>query len=329
MMNRFVPLRALAGAILVTALAPVCAQSPAADKPAPPPAPMAPGIIGQPAGTGAYPAVAEVDARLPRHTLYHPAGAVPGKMPIVVWGNGGCRDNGLTASRFLREIASHGYFVVAAGHARQERPLVPPPKLLPVPPVPVVFNGPGAGADETLTSDVIAGLDLALAENLRAGGRWHGRLDPDRVAVMGHSCGGLQAIEIAADPRIRTAVIWNSGVYIRHAAGERQGVSLDKAALTRMHAPVAYINGGPADIAYSAALDDFERIKHVPALFAWTSIGHSGTFSVEGGGEYGKIGVAWLDWQLKGDAAAGNMFTGPQCGLCVQPSWTVRRHKID
>jgi hypothetical protein len=29
--------------------------------------------------------------------------------------------------------------------------------------------------------------------------------------------------------------------------------------------------------------------------------------------------------QLKGDARSGLMFEGPDCGLCVNPKWVVRR----
>src|SRR6478735_6634315 len=117
-----------------------------------PPAPHGPGVIDAPSGTGPYPAVAEVDAGLPDNTLYHPAKLPPKPMPIILWGNGGCRDNGLGNARFLREIASHGYLVVAAGHARQEeamRPVAPPNTPPVVPTGQPGGAGPGPGADET------------------------------------------------------------------------------------------------------------------------------------------------------------------------------------
>jgi hypothetical protein len=31
--------------------------------------------------------------------------------------------------------------------------------------------------------------------------------------------------------------------------------------------------------------------------------------------------VAWLEWQLRGDANAAKMFVGNDCGLCRDPAW--------
>jgi hypothetical protein len=55
---------------------------------------------------------------LPHHTVYRPSdlGALRGaKMPIFVWGNGGCEDEGNRYRYFLSHIAAHGYLVVALG----------------------------------------------------------------------------------------------------------------------------------------------------------------------------------------------------------------------
>ncbi len=295
--------------------------------------PRPPGVIGAPGGSGRYPAVAQVDARLPGFTLYRPARLPRAPMPIVLWGNGGCRDNGLGNARFLREIASHGYLIVAAGHARNEEPMRAAllPSTTPVTPAGAPNTaGPGRGADETSATQLIEGLDWAIAENGRAGSRLRHRLDTRAVGVMGHSCGGLQAIAVSADPRIKTSMIWNSGVYNRGVATGRSGISVTKDQLAAIHGPVAYINGGPADIAYENALDDFRRIDRVPALFAWLPVGHGGTFfTAPNGGSYGQVGVAWLDWQLKQDQTAKRLFAGPDCGLCVDKSWTVMRKRLD
>jgi dienelactone hydrolase len=305
--------------------------APAAAQEAPPPHP--PGIIGVPGGTGPSPAIAAVEASLPHHTIYRPARLPRRKLPILLWGNGACRDNGLGYARFLRQLASHDYRVGAVGHARREEPLRPPPPSSTAPVAPAGAAGapgPGRGVDETQASQLVEGLDWAIAENARKGSPLRGRLDTKAVAVMGHSCGGLQAIAVAADPRVRTAMIWNSGVYNRGAASGRSGIAVTKDDLARIHGPIAYINGGPADIAFVNALDDFEKIDRVPALFAWLPVGHGGTFFTEAnGGAYADVAVAWLDWQLKRDRRAGRMFAGTACGLCRDGRWTVRRKRLD
>ncbi|MFZ9585834.1 MAG: hypothetical protein ACO280_12885, partial [Pseudohongiellaceae bacterium] len=52
-------------------------------------------------------------------------------------------------------------------------------------------------------------------------------------------------------------------------------------------------------------------------------VGHGGTFSQPNGGDWAKIAVHWLDWQLKGQAEAGQWFRGERCGYCTQGGWTV------
>jgi len=101
-----------------------------------------------------------------------------------------------------------------------------------------------------------------------------------------------------------------------------------KESLKAFHAPVAYFIGGPSDIAYANAEDDFKRIEGVPVFYANLNVGHGGTYKQPNGGWFGEIGVAWLSWQLKGDKEAGKMFEGPKCGLCVEPAWTVKKKNI-
>ncbi|MFB0610721.1 hypothetical protein [Aurantiacibacter poecillastricola] len=153
----------------------------------------------------------------------------------------------------------------------------------------------------------------------------HGRIATETVAATGHSCGGLQALLAGADPRIDTVIAFGSGVYNRDGGGGLSGVQIDKAGLRDLHTPVAYILGGPSDIAFPNGSDDFARIDHVPVMLANLPVGHGGTLMLEDGGEWARVGAAWLAWQLRGDTEAGRLFTGEDCGLCTAQGWTIER----
>ncbi len=312
---------ALAGAVLAAGLP---ARAASDEAPAPP------GPIGEPTGNGAWPAIAEARADAPGYTIYRPAHLPAEPLPLVLWGNGACRDAGLSAAHFLREIASHGYIVIANGAPRGEPPVDPgtaqdadEPAGEAAPPAPPPPHLP----DETSTAQLLGAIDWAAAANARAGDSLEGHVDTDRIAVMGHSCGGLQALQAGADPRIDTVAAFASGVYVQTGPG-RSGVNIAKADLARLHTPVAYILGGPGDMAYPNGMDDFERIDHVPVIATSLPVGHGGTLNRAAGGEWALVGAAWLDWQLKQDRAAAHVFTGPDCRLCVLPEWTIRRKNL-
>lgn len=282
---------------------------------------------GEPAGTGPFPAVAETRDDLPGHTIYRPAKWPKAALPVYLWGNGACRDNGLQHGAYLREVASHGYVVIALGVAREERPFDPnPPELTTVVP-PAAANTPTAPPratpDETQVAQHRESLDWIARESTRAGGDFAGHVDVNRIAVGGHSCGGLQALSISEDPRIDTTLVLNSGVYVRRD-GARSGVNIDKTHLAKLHGPMLYLTGGPADIAHPNASDDVARIGHVPVFFGALPVGHGGTFWTErNGGEWARVTVRWLDWQLKASADASWDFAGPACRLCTDRRWTV------
>lgn len=280
--------------------------------------------IGPAAGSGPTPAIAESWSDAPGYTVYRPARLPRARMPLVLWGNGGCRDNGLSARHFLREIASHGYVVIANGSAREESPVL---DQLPVADAPPPGSPPRATPDETTVAQYLAAIDWVQTARKGARSRWAGRIDLTRIAAMGHSCGGLQALAAGADPRIATVVAFNSGVYNRMGTG-LSGVRITKDDLKKLHTPVAYFIGGPADIAFANAADDVARLSHVPVLGANLPVGHGGTFRLAGGGDWGRAATAWLDWQLKGDAAAAKWFVGRDCRLCTTFGWTITRKQF-
>ena len=69
---------------------------------------------------------------------------------------------------------------------------------------------------------MIDAINWALAENDRPASKYAKHLNSRKIAVMGQSCGGVQAIEVAADRRVTTAMIWNSGLFANPAIWEAE-----------------------------------------------------------------------------------------------------------
>jgi dienelactone hydrolase len=158
--------------------------------------------------SGPHVVVMEEDATLADHTIYRPAdlsnmqGAR--RLPVVAFSGPGCDANGTAFRPFFSEVASHGFLVIVSG-----------------PPEP--RGGSGPNFPKTTPQDLLASIDWAVAENGRSGSKYAGRIDPDRVAVMGQSCGGAQALFISEDPRIDTIVMWNSTSFVSGPAGRGRG----------------------------------------------------------------------------------------------------------
>lgn len=270
-------------------------------------------------GSGAFPAIKEMVAALPEHTVYRPAdlAKIPAdKLGIVGWGNGGCAADGASQRLHLSEIASHGYVVIAPGR------IASGPGSTPAPQPAASENGQLQA--RTTADQVWQGVEWALAENARPGGPLYQKIDPTKIAVSGFSCGGLQALQLADKPGVKAVVIHNSGVFGATTA-PMGGMSISKDQLNKLRTPVIYINGGPTDIAYENGMDDYRRINHVPALMLNQDSGHGGTFNENNGGVAAQVAVHWLQWQLRGNKRSGSMFVGANCGLCTDSHWTVER----
>jgi hypothetical protein len=141
------------------------------------------------------------------------------------------------------------------------------------------------------------------------------------VAISGFSCGGLQALQIASDPRVKSLIVMNSGIFNDGKQGIT-GIDVSKSLLEKIHTPTFYVLGGETDIAYANGMDDFNRLKHVPAYLGnLLGVGHGGTYWEPNGGKAAAAVVAWLEWQLRGDEEAMKMFVGEDCGMCRDPAW--------
>ncbi len=270
-----------------------------------------------PTGSGSEPAIVYSEQSLPTHTIYRPEKLRDDRYPVVLWGNGSCVNSNFGYREFLAEVASHGFIVVAIGPYRDS----PAPRQ-PRPADPAEWP-----PFETHYSQLLDGLAWLEAENGREGSPFYGKVATDKVAVMGHSCGGLQSVKASTDPRVTTVVVLNSGMFpdgdqymIRH--------ELERSIFDEMHAPIAYFIGGESDIAYENAELDWAVLQtlEIAAINANMDVGHGGTYGMSNGGPFARGPLAWLEWQLRGSVEASRMFVGEDCGFCTDSEWTLRRH---
>ena len=321
---------ALLAATSLVATAPRAMAQPVADEA--PPADLAAKVAAatqaaDQGGEGPFKAEMVSDPALPTHTIYRPADLAAatraGRLPIVAWGNGACANYGNRFRYFLTELASRGYLVVAIG------PQGPHTVEWKVDITPNDAPRPENRPPNSYAAQLGDALDWAVAENARKGSAYYHRLDPNAIAVMGQSCGGLQAISAAADHRVKTLVVLNSGTFPEGAkplAGTGDAI---KASLRRLHMPVAWISGDESDVAFRNASDDFAAYSGGPALRVWhRGTGHSAHWRDVHGGLFTPLVGDWLDWTLKGRRAAADSFSGPGCRLCQSDGWTVQRKQF-
>src|SRR5690606_26196922 len=168
-------------------------------------------------GTGPFKAIMMTESSLPTHTVFRPtdlnAASKKGKLPIIVWGNGACANSPWEHVNFLSEVASHGFIVIAIGPMPQEGERT---------------------RDRSTSSQLIDAVDWAIAQNNDKSSLYSGKLDIKKIAVAGMSCGGLQALEVAPDPRVTTTVICNSGILPTPGSGMPGMPALTKDQLSKI-----------------------------------------------------------------------------------------------
>ncbi len=265
-----------------------------------------------------------VDPNLPGHAVFRPAdlAGLSDPVPFIAFGNGGCINHGNRFGILLAEVASHGYVLTAPGPilAADGQPAGPA----------------GARPEQSDPGQMIDAIDWAVAQSNQEGGKYEGKMDISNIAVMGQSCGGLEAIAAGADERVSTVLVFNSGIIrgsipnpdgtVRQPAGYLPATEED---LVNIHTPILYLIGGETDQAYRGAEGDFQDIEGVPVFNANLDVGHGGTWRQPNAGVMGQVALDWLDWQLKDDRESGRTFTGGDCGLCRDDSWVVKTKNFD
>ncbi len=242
-------------------------------------------------GSGPHKAVAVREKSLPQFVVYRPmnmdAAMIVGKpgmwftgevkkepLPVLIFCNGGCMDTSIGYENMLTDIASHGYVVVAIGElqmfAQHEKDR------------------------HTPSSMVQQALDWVCQQATDPASPYYKKMDTDKIAAAGHSCGGAQVLANAADARLKTYLILNAGM------GKMTMADASAKSLKALHGPILYLVGGTGDVAWQNAQMDYEAIKKVPTVLADnTRSGHGGTYEQPNGGANARMVRAWLDWQFK------------------------------
>jgi hypothetical protein len=265
-------------------------------------------------GQGPYKAIMTEVSGLQAHTVFVPQDLSKfdkmNPLPVLVWGNGACTNSPWEHYKFLNEIASYGFIVVATGYIPMEE---------------VPYQGP-----MSTTQQQIESIDWVFAQNQDKSSPYYNKIDTNNICLSGMSCGGLQTLFNCADPRVTALMICNSGLFKRSNAAQAVGgmPMPPKEKLKDIHTPIMYLLGGTTDIAYENGMDDFHLIDHVPACACNFPVGHGGTYRQPHGGEFSVVALAWLQWQLKGDQQAAKMFRGNDCELSKRKDWTIEKNVL-
>ncbi|MBN1848274.1 MAG: hypothetical protein JW932_06785 [Deltaproteobacteria bacterium] len=257
-----------------------------------------------------YDVVREDAPGLPGWTVYRPANLIGARcrLPIVIWSNGACTITNDSYVYFLMQVAAHGFVIVAFGE-------------------PDEHSSPNGQAVEDRMSTAI---DWVTSKP-RHGGPWYFyKLDASKIATMGHSCGGIDAIWTGEhDSRVKTTVSLNSGCFPDDSTGGMSGpLAVCRPYLEDLSGPAMFIAGGPTDVAYNNSIGSYDRVpEEIGAVFAsHATAGH--------GGFYGTVSrtiqlqlveavVNWLDGTLNDNMEALSFLVGPDPGLGDLADWTV------
>ena len=139
---------------------------------------------------------------------------------------------------------------------------------------------------------------------------------------------GISALNVAADdPRV-------AAVFVLSGSSVLPGSSPEDAAavMSRIHVPVAYVVGGPEDIASTFARQDYDLLPDgVPAFFAQRSAGDHATVSMDASiqVEDAQIATAWTEFALYGYPQLRDVLLTNPCGDCPAGTWSIDSKHLD
>ena len=246
----------------------------------------------------------------PLFNVHYPTSLPEGvsKLPVIVWANGGCVNSDFTWKPLFERWAKGGFVVLSLSND------APPDDL-------VAQLGMLGMSTKKEHAQLI---DSATALNMT--GPLASKLDLERVIVSGNSCGGVTALEVAAEDKRTAAVFVLSG---SSALGDT-----DTKIMGAIKVPVGYIVGSASeDVAAPNAQADYGALTEgIPAMVVSRKSGDHMTVSTDPmiAPQVADIALNWMDLAVHGTKAAHEALTSPNvCGVCTPGDWTLKAKGIE
>jgi pimeloyl-ACP methyl ester carboxylesterase len=242
------------------------------------------------------------------YKLYYPKNyaSLGFKSPIVTWGDGTAGTPGMY-STLLGHFASYGFTVVA-------------PDL----------KDTGSGRDIGEAARYMVNQNSLV-------GPFNGNLDVRHVAAVGHSQGAGGATMAALKNRNVITTLMTFSLPDKRWAGANSDCPTPADCnpdVSKVRQPVFFISTrGPLDLIAAPPATErayFHSVNVHAALGIITNSGgraadHNSLQNViNGGNPCGELGyaTAWLEYQLRGNVAAGKAFTGSNPEIVTNPNWS-------
>jgi poly(3-hydroxybutyrate) depolymerase len=265
----------------------------------------APASDKPPATSLSLPVTKEKHMEAPTFNLTRPENiSEGGPFPVVVWANGGCFRSDFTWDPLFQRWAKGGF---------------------------VVLHLTGTGSDDDIFSMLGTTtkaehkqlIDWVEAQNKT--GMYAGKLDLERIVVAGNSCGGVTALQVAAEDDRLAAVFVLSG---SSSVG-----GTDTQVMKNVQVPVGFIVGGPEDIAGANAAGDYEALNDgIPAMIVNRRAGDHPTVSTDAMvlPEVAEISLNWMDLAVNGTKAAYDALNSANhCDNCTPGDWMIKAKNLE
>jgi dienelactone hydrolase len=225
--------------------------------------------------------------------------------PVIAWANGGCVRSDFTWQPLFDSWAAGGYVVLSLSANGEGDPL----------------GGLLAMLQQTSKVEHRALFDWVEKQN--ASGPYAGKLDLERLVLAGNSCGGVTALEAAAEEPRAAAVFVLSG---SSAIG-----SVNTEVMGKISVPVGYVVGGEDDIAGTNAKADYPALKEgMPAMLVSRREGDHMTVSTDAKilPEVADIALAWMDLALYG-RSYDELTASRVCDACTPGDWSLQSKHLE